>query len=105
MKNMLNVMSKILNQGISLYDVIKMSTLHPAMQIQRPELGHLSVGARADVAAIRLDKGRFGFLDVRNARLDGTTLLVSELTLREGNVEWDLNGRAGEDWRVFYGKK
>ena len=103
MKNMLNVMSKILNQDVSLYDVIKMSTHHPAMQIKRPKLGNLSVGSEADVAVLRLDRGRFGFLDVGNARFTGDKLLVGELTLRGGRVVWDLNGRASSDWRDAYG--
>ena len=103
MKNMLNVMSKVLNQDVPLYDVVKMSTHNPAMQIKRPELGNLSVGSEADVAVLRLDRGRFGFLDVGNARFTGDKLLVGELTLRGGRVVWDLNGRASSDWRDAYG--
>ena len=102
LKSMLNLMSKVLNQGVPLVEVIKMSTINPALQIKRPQHGHLSVGAEADVAVIRLDEGRFGFLDARRARFTGTKLLVCELTVRGGAVEWDLNGRAGEDWKVFY---
>jgi dihydroorotase len=104
MKDMTNVMSKILNQNVPLADVIRMSTINPATQIKHPELGHLSVGAGADVAVLRVDEGRFGFLDARGARADGTKMIVCELTLREGAVEWDLNGRAGEDWKTFYAK-
>ncbi len=104
MKNMLNVMSKILSQGISLYDVIKMSTAHPASQIKREDLGHLSVGSGADISVIRLEHGTFGFLEVRNARAMGTKRLECELTLRDGEVVWDLNGRAGEDWRTYHNK-
>ncbi len=103
MKDMTNVMSKFLNLGVPLYEVVKRSTIHPAMQIKRPELGHLTVGAVADIAVLRMEEGRFGFLDVRNARLDGTKRLRCELTLREGHVVWDLNGLAGEDWKSFYG--
>jgi len=105
MKTMLNVMSKILNQDVPLYDVIEMSTSNPANQIKRPELGNLSVGSGADVAVIRMDTGEFGFLDVRNAMASGTKLLVGELTLRDGEVVWDLNGRAGVPWQEFYDKK
>ena len=103
MKDMTNVMSKFLNLGVSLYEVVKRSTVNPAMQIQRPGLGHLGVGAAADIAVLRLEEGRFGFLDVRNARLDGTKRLRCELTLREGHAVWDLNGLAGEDWKSYYG--
>jgi dihydroorotase len=102
MKTMLNVMSKILNQDVPLYDVIEMSTSNPANQIHRPELGHLSVGAGADIAVMRMDQGKFGFLDVNNAVAPGTKLLVGELTLRDGKVVWDLNGRAGTPWEAFY---
>jgi dihydroorotase len=42
MKDMNNIMSKFLNMGMSLNDVIQKSTWNPAQYIQRPELGHLS---------------------------------------------------------------
>jgi dihydroorotase len=101
MKDMVTTMSKILNQDISLYDVIKMSTIDPALLINRPEFGHLSVGAGADVAVLKLNRGEFGFLDVRNTRFIGDQKLECELTLRDGRVEWDLNGRAGVDWQQY----
>ena len=101
MKDMVTTMSKILNQNISLYDVIKMSTIDPAILINRPEFGHLSVGAGADVAVLKLNRGEFGFLDVRNTRFVGDQKLECELTLRDGRVEWDLNGRAGVDWQEY----
>ncbi len=102
MKNMLNVMSKIMSQGVSLEDVVSMSTWAPAQQIKRTELGHLSVGAIADVAVIRMDKGEVGFLDVRNARAMGNRLLTAELTLKDGEVMWDFNGRTGTPWEEYY---
>ena len=102
MKDMLNVMSKILNLGVPIYEVIRLSTINPANQIKRPQHGHLTEGAEADVAVLRLDKGHYGFLDSRGARLDGTQLLVGELTVKGGQVVWDLNGRAGQEWKSFY---
>ena len=102
MKNMLNVMSKIMSQGISLREVVNKSTWQPAQQIKRTELGNLSLGAVADVAVIRMDEGRFGFLDVRGARAMGTRLLTAELTLKDGNVVWDLNGLTGVPWEEYY---
>jgi dihydroorotase len=102
MKDMPTTMSKILNLGVPLYDVIRMSTINPATQIRRPQYGHLSVGAGADVAVLRLDKGQFGFQDARGARLTGTQKLICEMTIRDGKVVWDLNGRAGEDWQKYY---
>ena len=98
MKDMLNVMSKFLAMGMSLDDVILRSTWHPARQIKREDLGHLSVGAPADVAVLRVQTGQFGFADMYGARMRGTRKLVCELTLRDGRVVYDLNAISREDW-------
>jgi dihydroorotase len=97
MKDMLNLMGKFMAMGMSLDDVILRSTWHPAKQVQLEQLGSLSVGAPADVAVLRLDKGHFGFVDTLG-RLDGTQKLACELTLRDGKVVYDLNGMTRERW-------
>jgi dihydroorotase len=104
MKDMTTTMSKVLSLGVPLPAVIEMSTVNGALSIRRPDVGHLSVGAGADIAVLRLDRGEFGYLDVRNARFTGRQKLVCELTLRDGKIVWDLNGRAGEDWEAFYAR-
>jgi dihydroorotase len=53
------------------------------------------------VAVLRLENGKFGFLDQRGGRLDGTQRLGCELTLREGTVVYDLNGLASEPWETM----
>jgi dihydroorotase len=98
MKDMLNVMSKFLIMGMSLDEVVLRSTWHPAREIKREDLGHLSPGAPADVAVLRLVKGDFGFVDTMGARKKGTQKLIGELTVRDGKVVWDLNGISREDW-------
>lgn len=98
MKDMLNLMSKFLNMGMSLDDVIACSTWHPAREIHHEEFGNLSVGSVADVAVLRLVHGDFGFVDSANLRMKGDRKLVGELTLRDGHVVWDLNGMSSEDW-------
>ena len=98
MKDMLNLLSKFLNMGMSMDDVIAAASWHPAREIHHEELGHLSVGAPADVAVLRLVNGDFGFVDSARLRMRGTKKLVGELTLREGRVVWDLNGMTSEDW-------
>ena len=92
MKDMANVMSKFLNMGLSMQEVIQLSTWNPAKIIKREELGHLSPGAGADVAILNLQKGKFGFIDVAGMKIEGDQKLVCELTLRDGKVVWDLNG-------------
>jgi dihydroorotase len=99
MKDMLNVMSKFLALGMSLEDVVARSTWNPAREIHQEELGHLSVGAAAAIAVLRLVKGDFGFLDARGTRMNGSQKLVAELTIRAGRVVWDLNGLAADDWQ------
>jgi dihydroorotase len=98
MKDMLNVMDKFLAMGMSLDEVILRSTWNPAKEIQHEELGHLSVGAPADVTVLRLEKGAFGFTDQTGGRLDGTSKLIAELTLRDGVVVYDLNGLTAVPW-------
>ena len=98
MKDILNVMDKFLAMGMPLDDVILRSTCNPAKEIKHEELGHLSAGAPADVAVLRLEKGNFGFVDMYGARLDGTQKLLCELTIRDGKVVYDLNGLTRERW-------
>ncbi len=100
-KDMANLMSKFLNMGMPLADVIRRSTWNPARQIKREDFGHLTVGAEADIAVFGLERGKFGFLDSAGARRDGDQRLVAELTVRKGVVQWDLNGRAAVDWKQF----
>jgi len=100
MKDMLNVMSKFVALGMSLEDVVARSTWNPAREIHQEELGHLSVGAPADIAVLRLVKGDFGFLDAGGRRMNGSQKLVGELTIRAGRVVWDLNGLAAVDWQT-----
>lgn len=99
MKDQLNVMSKLLNLGMSLESVIGKSTWTPAQIIQRPELGSLSVGSEADIAIFSLLEGNFGFTDVQGFRMNGTQKLECELTLRKGQVVWDLNGISRPEWK------
>ena len=101
MKDMLNVMSKFLAMGMPLDGVILRSTWNPAKEIHHPELGNLSAGSPADVAVLRLAKGNFGFTDMYGARMQGSSKLECELTLRDGRVVYDLNGITRPDWTTL----
>ena len=98
LKDILNLMSKFLAMGMPLDRVIAANTWNAARAIRQEQLGHLSVGAAADVAVLRVEKGSFGFADQDGARLNGTERLRCELTLRDGKVVYDLNDLTGEDW-------
>jgi dihydroorotase len=73
--DLLHTMSKLLNCGMSLADVIAASTSRPALAIRRPELGHLGVGALADVTVLDEVEADFVFSDVVGERRRGTRLL------------------------------
>jgi dihydroorotase len=93
MQDMPTTMSKFLSMGMPLKDVIRASTWKPAQIIKRTELGHLSVGAPADVATWNLLKGKFGYADAAGGRVDGNQRLICELTLRGGRIAFDYNAR------------
>jgi dihydroorotase len=101
MKDFTETMSKLLILGAPLPRVIAMSTWNPAREIHHEELGHLSAGAVADVTLLRVEEGRFGFLDSAGARFDGTRRILAEVTIKGGQVMWDRNGRAAADWKGF----
>ena len=98
MKDMANLLSKFINMGLSVEDVILRATLNPAKAIKRPDLGNLSVGTVADIAVFSLRRGDFGFLDVSGTKLKGTQKLETELTIRAGKIVWDLNGISAPVW-------
>ena len=94
MKDMLSVMSKFMALKMDLQSVIKASTWSAAKAIRREELGHISVGAIADVSILNLRKGKFGFYDVARRKSEGTEKLECEVTIKDGKVVYDLNARA-----------
>ena len=99
MKDQLNVMSKFLNMGMTIDEVILRSSWNPARIIHREQqIGHLSVGAIADIAVLRVEKGQYAFVDSFGARMDGTERFVGELTVASGKVVFDLNGRTRDHW-------
>jgi dihydroorotase len=98
MKDILNTMSKFLILGMPLQDVIKANTSRAAAIIKRTDLGHLGVGAEADIAVLNVAKGKFGFIDSGGGKMMGDRKLECELTVKAGQVVWDLNGISRPVW-------
>ncbi len=98
MMDMPTTMSKILVMGVPLQEVIRQATVNPARAIQHPELGHLGVGAEADIAVLRMMQGRFRYADGSRGTIEGDRRLMCELTLKGGSVVWDWNARFGTDY-------
>ena len=98
--SMPEVMSRLLACGMKLDDIIKKSTLDPAIKIGHPELGTLSESAIADIAILNINNGNFGLTDngsgirkyLTNKRIN------CEMTIKDGEILWDLNGRSRDHW-------
>jgi dihydroorotase len=70
------VMSKFLNMGFSLEQVVAMATVNPARVINRaPKLGTLQAGAPGDVTVLEVVQGPVEFVDTRNNKRTGTVYL------------------------------
>ncbi|MBL8240395.1 MAG: amidohydrolase/deacetylase family metallohydrolase [Bryobacterales bacterium] len=95
------LMSKLMALGLPLNEAIRAATSTPAEVIKHPELGHLAVGAIADVALLRVMEGEFGYWDNNTGKVIGKQRLFCEMTLKDGAVAWDWNGRMGVDFRTL----
>jgi dihydroorotase len=79
------VMSKFLNLGLDLEQVIAMATVNPARVIGRIEkLGTLQVGAPADVSILQLVEESVAFVDTKGNRRSGTRWLKPVQAVRAG---------------------
>jgi dihydroorotase len=96
--SMSNVMSKFLSMGVPLNDLIRRSTVNPAREIHRPELGTLSVGQEADIAVLEELHGRFGYIDCGYAKMEGTSQIVARMTIRAGRILYDPSGLSMVQW-------
>jgi dihydroorotase len=79
------VMSKFLNNGYTLEQVVEMATVKPARVIDRVEkLGTLQVGAPGDVSILELVQEPVEFVDTRNNRRRGDRWLKPVQTVKAG---------------------
>ncbi len=97
--DMITTMSKMLNLGMPLPEVIARSTQVPAQVIGRPELGTLSVGAEADIAVLKTREEPCSFVDCGRARLTGNQKLECALTVRAGKIVYDPAGLSMPEWK------
>lgn len=80
-------MSKLLNLGMTLEEVILRTTANPARAIgEAGVLGTIKPGAVADVAVFSLERGQFDFVDTDQDHMIGEQKLVTQLTLKDGRV-------------------
>jgi len=81
------VMSKFLNMGFTLEQVVAMATVNPARAIDKlPKLGTLQVGAPGDVTMLEVVEGPVEFVDTRNNKRQGKAFLRPVQTVNGGIV-------------------
>ena len=85
--DMPTTMSKMLALGLSLDEVIEMSTTTPAKALrQEGIIGTLKPGAMADVTISELAQGEFEFLDVLHEKRVGAARILPEVIIHDGVV-------------------
>ena len=93
-----DVISKFRAMGVPLDDLIRRSTVNPASDIRRPDLGTLSVGREADIAVLEEQHGRFDYVDCGFARLSGNVRIAARMTVRAGRIVYDPSGLSMVEW-------
>jgi dihydroorotase len=96
--SMTNIISKFRAMGVPLADLIRRSTVNPAHEIHREELGTLSVGKEADVAVLEELRGKFGYIDCGLAKMNADVQVVARMTIRAGRVAYDPSGLSMVEW-------
>ena len=101
MFDMPTTLSKFLNLGMSLPDVIERATSRPAAAMRRPDLGTLRPGSVADIALFRVEEGDYTFHDIHMNPRIGRQRLISTQTLIAGEVLPRLPERDLAPWAVL----
>lgn len=96
--NLLNIMSKYLNMGMPIEDIIYHTTVRPAEIIGHPELGTLKEGSCADIAILNVREVECGYADSGRASIKGNYRLECILTLRDGKVVFNPNALGMPLW-------
>ena len=101
MFDMPTTLSKFLNLGMTLSQVIERATSAPARAMCHPELGSLRPGSAADVALFTIEEGDFVFQDVRMNERKGNQRLVNTMTIIDGEVLPRVEERPLQPWAVL----
>ena len=94
-------LSKFLNLGMTLPEVIERATARPARAVRRPDLASLKPGAPADVATFTLEEGDYIFHDVLMTARTAKARLVNRATIRAGKLMAPRPERPLAPWAVL----
>lgn len=78
------ILSKFIDFGMPLAEVLKAATSKPAELIGRPELGNLAEGTTADVAIFKLKRKNVPYSDINGHTFTGSQVLVPMMTFKGG---------------------
>ncbi|MDB0438897.1 amidohydrolase family protein [Clostridioides difficile] len=82
-----NLMTRYMCMGISLYDVVKMTTQNPAKLMKMEnQIGCLSEGANADVAIFDIMDVKQTYTDWKGSKFEADKLLKTEMTIKDGFI-------------------
>jgi dihydroorotase len=83
--SLVSAMTAMLALGLPIKHVVAMATTNVQKTLGLPDdLGHLGVGAPADVSVLNDDRGRFVLTDNENTRVTTDRMLTPAFCLREG---------------------
>ncbi|MCC6790244.1 MAG: amidohydrolase/deacetylase family metallohydrolase [Thermomicrobiales bacterium] len=101
MFDMPTTLSKFLNLGMSVPDIIERATSRPAAAMRRPDLGTIRPGSAADIALFEIEEGDFTFQDIFMNQRKGNQLLVNTLTMVDGDVLPRVEDDPLQPWAVL----
>jgi dihydroorotase len=84
--DMPTTMSKFLEMGMPLRDVVLKCTWAPAQAVGHPELGTLRPGSAADVLVFDIEEGEFSFEDTHFQVVKGSRRIRPRLVLKKGEL-------------------
>lgn len=78
------ILSKYVDFGMPLEDVLRAATITPAKLVKCPELGSIAEGTEGDIAIFRLKRKSVGYTDTNGHTFTGSQVLVPMMTFKGG---------------------
>ncbi|HWL69100.1 MAG TPA: amidohydrolase/deacetylase family metallohydrolase [Geminicoccus sp.] len=85
----LETMSKFLHLGMAVPEIVRAVTKTPADLLRRPDLADLAVGSTGDATVLRIDEGRFRFVDVEGKHRTGARKFRLDSVVLDGRLWHD----------------
>jgi dihydroorotase len=94
--DLLTTMDKFLHLGMDLFEIIRRTTANPAAFLGQSDLGHLRVGAIADITVLEIQSGEFPLTDSEGATEIGKRRLEVKHCFQAGRQVGLLPKPSGE---------